>query len=92
MTKRKHFLEGKKFGRWNVIKRAPYKIYKTFKPGSTIQTTVKSKNPMWYCVCDCGTEKAVTQRSLLKGLSKSCGCLKRKIPVSPALEDTGIEY
>ena len=30
------------------------------------------------CRCDCGTERSIYYNSLLKGLSKSCGCLRRK--------------
>lgn len=30
----------------------------------------------WYCRCDCGTERAVGQRNLLEGKSRSCGCLR----------------
>lgn len=29
----------------------------------------------WSCRCDCGTERLVHWRNLLRGLSKSCGCL-----------------
>lgn len=32
----------------------------------------------WYCRCDCGTEKAVNQRYLLDGKSKSCGCNRKE--------------
>lgn len=32
----------------------------------------------WNCRCDCGKEKAVSQRFLLDGKSKSCGCNRRE--------------
>lgn len=33
----------------------------------------------WWCQCDCGEVRSVSIYSLKKGLSKSCGCLKREI-------------
>lgn len=46
----------------------------------TVLEKVPSKNnrSMWRCVCDCGNEKVVEGRNLKKGLTKSCGCLKRE--------------
>lgn len=32
----------------------------------------------WLCRCDCGTERAVLERSLRYGESLSCGCLRRE--------------
>lgn len=31
---------------------------------------------LWGCICDCGTKKAVRSRELLKGHTRSCGCLQ----------------
>jgi hypothetical protein len=28
----------------------------------------------WKCVCDCGTERSIRQRSLIAGITLSCGC------------------
>lgn len=36
----------------------------------------------WLCKCDCGNEKTVKSRNLLKGKTKSCGCLKKEIDYS----------
>ena len=36
------------------------------------------KNGRWKCKCDCGTIRSVQKSSLIKGLSKSCGCYKRE--------------
>lgn len=33
----------------------------------------------WRCRCDCGAEHSPTQPNLLKGRSRSCGCLKREL-------------
>ena len=38
----------------------------------------KSKKPIYYCVCDCGTEFETIAPSLINGDAKSCGCLKRE--------------
>lgn len=53
-------LSGKRFGRWLVVQRAD-----NAKGGVTYE-----------CICDCGTKKNVLARSLLGGVSQSCGCLK----------------
>jgi hypothetical protein len=34
-----------------------------------------SEKLLWYCICDCGTERDVDGRSLRRGASRSCGCL-----------------
>lgn len=51
-------LTGKKFGRWNVLKRA----------------SNHKRQSTYLCKCDCGTEKIVLASSLIQGLSVSCGC------------------
>lgn len=33
----------------------------------------------WFCRCDCGKEKITTAELLVRGESKSCGCLKREL-------------
>jgi hypothetical protein len=32
--------------------------------------------PYWLCRCDCGNEHVVRHDALLKGNTKSCGCLR----------------
>ena len=32
----------------------------------------------WRCVCDCGNEKIIRASSLKQGLTKSCGCLRKR--------------
>jgi len=56
-------IAGQRFGRWVAIS------YSHEKPGS---------GAMWNCVCDCGTVKLVKRSSILRGESKSCGCLQRE--------------
>lgn len=58
---RDRHLEGQKFGRWTILKKA--------------EKHPKTGSAMWLCRCECGTEKVVSELSLIKGQSKSCGCL-----------------
>lgn len=48
------------------------------------RTMVGSKNSKWYCRCECGREGTVLGQSLVRGLSRSCGCLQRDIRPSNA--------
>lgn len=43
----------------------------------TITNTRNRQERKWLCLCDCGTEKYILERSLLHGGTKSCGCLAR---------------
>jgi hypothetical protein len=56
-------LTGQIFGRWSVIREFGRKF------GAAT----------WLCKCDCGTIKEVMSRSLVKGMSRSCGCLRDEI-------------
>lgn len=38
--------------------------------------TDKHGKAIWRCICDCGNESRVNAGSLVRGLCKSCGCLK----------------
>lgn len=38
----------------------------------------KGKFQFWKCLCECGNETIVDKYSLIKGSTKSCGCLKHK--------------
>ena len=62
--KYKYFINlNQKYGRWYVLRKDKY-----------------HNNVQYYwCRCDCGTEKVVSNRGLFTGLSKSCGCLRREI-------------
>lgn len=53
-------LTGKTFGLWTVIKR-----------GSNLGNRVR-----FLCRCKCGTERLVKPNSLVRNLSKSCGCIR----------------
>lgn len=56
-------LTGKVFERWEVIQRAESRKGNTF----------------YLCKCECGTMREVNARSLMHGLSKSCGCLHNEL-------------
>lgn len=58
-------LSGRRFGKWQVIKRADTYISKRGK------TSVR-----WLCRCDCGNERVVTGDHLRAGQSLSCGCMR----------------
>lgn len=55
-------LIGKQFSRWTVVGKAEK----------------RGRYYYWHCVCSCGNEKDVRERSLLEGTSRSCGCLQRE--------------
>ncbi len=54
---------GQKFGRWTTIS----------------ETRIYDDRAAWLCRCDCGKERTVIVKSLMNGISKSCGCLSRQI-------------
>src|SRR6266576_2572566 len=56
-------LSGKRFGRLFVLRRV----------GVT-----QSRGARWFCLCDCGAKKIVSAQPLLKGMTRSCGCLQRE--------------
>jgi hypothetical protein len=35
---------------------------------------------VWICICECGNQKGVRAQFLLKGLTNSCGCLRKTEP------------
>lgn len=53
-------LKGRRFGRWKVLK---------------LFSSNKHKQRRYWCVCDCGKERAVLAYGLTSGHTKSCGCL-----------------
>lgn len=58
-------LEGEIYGRWLVLSKAED------------QVTPKGRRvKRWLCRCDCGTEKCVSEQSLVRGKSISCGCYR----------------
>ena len=60
-------LTGQKFGRLTVIDRA-----EKYKDG----------HAMWLCRCECGNEKAILEKCLKNGKTKSCGCLRTEMLIN----------
>jgi hypothetical protein len=58
-------LSGKRFGRWQVLRRAES----------------SGEHTMFWCICDCKpeTEIAVDAASLTRGHSESCGCIRAEL-------------
>ena len=56
-------LIGQKFGRLTVISYAG---------------TGANRRARWNCTCDCGGEAIIEGKNLLKGLTQSCGCIKKE--------------
>ena len=54
---------GERFGRWEVMLRAPNKDH----------------HIVYWCRCECGYTARVEKRSLASGRSKSCGCYKSEL-------------
>lgn len=57
-------LTGMKFGRLTVLRQ--------------IGLSIDRRSIDWLCACECGNEKVVRSKYLLKGSIKSCGCMKHE--------------
>lgn len=71
MIKNCKVLDGKKFGRWTVLKETQRKVF--------ISWWVKTVKRVFLCKCSCWTEKECQYSSLTCGLSQSCGCLRDEL-------------
>ena len=67
--RRKVRMVGEKFGRWTVLSSANNRRTNSGRFALTY----------WLCRCACGVEKDVRAASLLRGKSKSCGCLRAEM-------------
>ena len=59
-------LTGQRFGRLTVLRRAGSMEY-----GGCAHA-------VWRCRCDCGEECDIVSMHLRKGVTRSCGCLRRE--------------
>lgn len=60
-----------------------------------VQKGTKTSYSKWLCKCDCGKEKIVNKRDLLRGHILSCGCLKMskgEFKIKQILEDNCIQF
>lgn len=83
LTKRRD-LVGKRFGRLVVLR-----------PSETGVRYGDRVVKAWHCRCDCGNETDVSENSLLRGYTKSCGCLKNSYNeecFSAVLDSYGLDY
>lgn len=64
----KRDLSDQYFGRWYVIGPAKDKV----------SPTNGRAYKMWHCRCECGTERDVTEQSLISNKSVSCGCYRKE--------------
>lgn len=48
-------------------------------------------NKKWSCLCECGKIKDIYKQSLIKGVTKSCGCLHKEI-ISKHGKSESMEY
>lgn len=56
-------ITGNKYGRWTALCLAGK----------------RKKHRLWKCICTCGTEEVVLQLNLTRGLTLSCGCLRKDV-------------
>lgn len=59
-------MTGDRYGQWSVISFARRDL---------------NSGSMWFCRCSCGVEREVARKSLVRGASVSCGCIR-----SPSLK------
>ena len=55
-------LIGRVFGRLTVLERT---------------ANTSERRAMWLCICECGTTRPFLGKSLIRGATRSCGCLRR---------------
>ena len=66
----KNDLTHKVFGRLTVIEKDYIK---------------SNKNSYWICECECGNKCSVRYQNLVKGITKSCGCLRTELLVERSI-------
>lgn len=56
-------LVGQRFGRLQVLE---------------LGVRLRKGKTLWVCVCDCGQTKSIGANCLQRGVTRSCGCLRRE--------------
>jgi hypothetical protein len=46
---------------------------------------VEKTHAVWWCKCDCGTEKKIKAKHLVAGATKSCGCFARDFTIKRSI-------
>jgi hypothetical protein len=62
MGRKAEDLTGQRFGRLTAMRRV----------------ATENREPVWACVCDCGSTTDVASSKLRSGWTRSCGCLRRE--------------
>ena len=70
-------LTGQRFGKLEVISRAPNN---------------KQHRTMWNCKCDCGNVKTISSQSLKRGATTSCGCVGKTSNLSHGMTGSKEHY
>ncbi len=60
-------IKNKRFGRLIVLEKLPERT--------------KSRSIRWLCKCDCGNIRSVFSSNLLRGYTRSCGCLNKELTI-----------
>jgi len=71
-----HDITGQRFGRLVAIE----------------PVRVKGKGLKWRCQCDCGSTSVVLAANLLRGQTKSCGCLRRESHLTHGKSHSRVYY
>ena len=77
-------LTGQRFGLLTAVSRADNYVSKAGNMASR-----------WNCICDCGNTAIVNSNSLRRGLTKSCGCVKRSMGehnIEEFFKEASVEY
>jgi hypothetical protein len=74
MPQRTEDLTGRRFGRLTVLERD-----RTPRPDG-------NRRAYWLCACDCGTKASASGYALRSGTTRSCGCLRLRVPVDEVAE------
>lgn len=73
MATRKATIPGEKYSRWTVVcDEQDAHFWSSTESRAKIFRMIR-------CRCDCGNEKVLDRQSVLRGQSKSCGCLRAEI-------------
>ena len=70
---------GKRYGRWSILSESINKS--------------KDGRKQVYCLCDCGTQKDVILKNIIRGISTSCGCYKSELTSKLfSIDESGNQY
>lgn len=59
---------------------------------TVVERETNRSRPYWRCECECGESRAVSQQSLLRGLSASCGCFRSEKAKQKLIDMIGLRF